>query len=136
MGLAKEKSIETDNAVSILTEFVKQVLRWGKTVQMPATDNSLFPRGKEIDISSEVYRLYRFPKGESVMIKKPMTLIVSDNGHRVVDQGGYSHYIPYGWIHLKFKVEKDKPHFYCQNVENKVAKLKEKKKSETKEKKE
>lgn len=83
--------------------------------KMTETENSLLPRGVEIDISSEVYRLYRFPKGESVTIKKPVTLIVSDNGHRVVDQGGYSHYIPYGWIHLKFKVEKDAPHFYCQS---------------------
>ena len=103
--------------------------------KMIETENSLLPRGVEIDISSEVYRLYRFPKGESVTIKKPVTLIVSDNGHRVVDQGGYSHYIPYGWIHLKFKVEKDKPHFYCQSVKNKVTKPKEKKKSETEEKK-
>jgi len=93
---------------------------------MTETENSLLPRGVEVDISSELYRLYRFPKGESVTIKKPMILIVSDNGHRVVDQGGYSHYIPYGWIHLKFKVEKDKPHFYCQDAKNKVARLKEK----------
>ena len=82
---------------------------------MTKTENSLLPRGQEIDISSEVYRLYRFPKGETVMIKKPMVLIVSDNGHRVVDKEGYSHYVPYGWIHLKFKVEKDAPHFYCQS---------------------
>jgi len=102
--------------------------------KMTKTENSLIPRGVEIDISSEVYRLYRFPKGESVMIKKPAILIVSDNGHRVVDKEGYSHYIPYGWIHLKFKVEKDEPHFYCQNVKNKIAKLKESK-PETKEKK-
>ncbi len=82
---------------------------------MKETENSLFPRGKEMDISAEVYRLYRFPKGETVMIKKPMVLIVSDNGHRVVDKEGYSHYISYGWIHLKFKVEKGAPHFYCQS---------------------
>lgn len=135
MGPTKEQIAESENALSILSEFVRRILKWGKTVQMPATDNSLFPRGVEIDISSEVYRLYRFPKGESVMIKKPATLIVSDNGHRVVDQGGYSHYIPYGWVHLKFKVEKGAPHFYCQNVKNKVVKPKEKKKAETEEKK-
>lgn len=101
---------------------------------MTETENSLLPRGQEIDISSEVYRLYRFPKGESVMIKKPAILIVSDNGHRVVDKEGYSHYVPYGWIHLKFKVEKGASHFQCQDVKNKVAKLKEKK-PETEEKK-
>lgn len=102
--------------------------------KMTETENSLLPRGKEIDISAEVYRLYRFPKGESVMIKKPATLIISDNGHRVVDKEGYSHYIPYGWVHLKFKVEKGVPHFYCQNVKNKITKSKEKK-PETEEKK-
>jgi len=94
---------------------------------MTETENSLLPRGVEIDISSEVYRLYRFPKGESVTIKKPMVLIVSDNGHRVVDKEGYSHYIPYGWIHLKFKVEKGAPHFYCQDAMHKAPKSKEKK---------
>ena len=83
---------------------------------MKETENSLFPRGKEIDISSEVYRLYRFQKGETVMIKEPSILVVTDNGHRVVDQKGYSHYIPYGWIHLKFKVKKGEPHFYYQTV--------------------
>lgn len=95
-------------------------------IQMTETENSLLPRGKEIDISAEVYRLYRFPKGETVMIKKPTTLVVSDNGHRVVDKEGYSHYIPYGWIHLKFKVEKGAPHFYWQNIQAKK-KLPEKK---------
>jgi len=102
---------------------------------MTETENSLFPRGVEVDISSELYRLYRFPKGESVTIKKPMILIVSDNGHRVVDQGGYSHYIPYGWIHLKFKVEKDKPHFYCQSDQAIKKRTVGKKESKTEEKK-
>jgi len=104
--------------------------------KMTKTENSLIPRGVEIDISSEVYRLYRFPKGETVMIKKPMILIVSDNGHRVIDKEGYSHYIPYGWIHLKFKVEKGESHFYCQNAKNKIVKLKEKKPETEKKKKE
>jgi len=103
--------------------------------KMTKTENSLIPRGVEIDISSEVYRLYRFPKGESVMIKKPAILIVSDNGHRVVDKEGYSHYIPYGWIHLKFKVEKDKPHFYCQGIEKKKPTKSKEKEPETEEKK-
>ena len=83
--------------------------------QMTETENSLFPRGKEMDISSEVYRLYRFPKGETVMIKKPIVLIVSDNGHRVVDKEGYSHYIPYGWIQLRWKnMPERKEGFYCE----------------------
>jgi len=102
---------------------------------MTETENSLLPRGAEIDISSELYRLYRFPKGESVTIKKPMVLIVSDNGHRVVDKEGYSHYIPYGWIHLKFKVEKDRPHFYCQSDQAIKKRTVGKKESKTEEKK-
>ena len=102
---------------------------------MTETENSLLPHGQEIDISSELYRLYRFPKGESVTIKKPMVLIVSDNGHRVVDKEGYSHYIPYGWIHLKFKVEKDRPHFYCQSDQAIKKRTVGKKESKTEEKK-
>jgi len=94
--------------------------------KMTETENSLLPRGVEIDISSEVYRLYRFPKGESVTIKKPITLIIDEQGvHNIVDKGGYSHTIPLGWIHLKFKVEIGKSHFYFQK--KLIAKLKEKK---------
>jgi len=86
--------------------------------KMTETENSLFPRGVEVDISSEVYRLYRFPKGESVMIKKPATLVVDERGvHYVVDKNGYSHEVPLGWIHLKFKAEIGKPHFYFQKKE-------------------
>lgn len=83
---------------------------------MPETDNSLLPRGKEIDISSEIYRLYRFPRGENVTIKNPKTLVVTDNGHRIVDGRGQSHYIPYGWLHLKFKVKDGEPHFYYKTA--------------------
>jgi len=116
-GSTKEKSIEED-PLSILAEFLKRVLKWGKTIQMTETENNLLPRGVEIDISSEVYRLYRFPKGESVMIKKPKILIVDDQGiHNVVDKSGYSHTVPLGWIHLKFKVETGKSHFYFQKKE-------------------
>ena len=86
--------------------------------KMTETENSLIPRGVEIDISSEVYRLYRFPKGESVMIKKPATLIIDEQGiHNVIDKEGYSHTVPLGWIHLKFKVEKGASHFYFQKKE-------------------
>jgi len=118
MGPIKEKTIEIDSALSILSEFVKQILKWGKTIQISAIEDSLLPRGVEIDISSEVYRLYRFPKGESVMIKKPATFVIDEQGvHNIVDKGGYSHTIPLGWIHLKFKVEAGKAHFYFQKKE-------------------
>lgn len=87
-------------------------------IKMTEAENSLFPCGKEMDISSEVYRLYRFPKGETVMIKKPKTLIIDEQGvHNVVDKEGYSHTISLGWLHLKFKVEKGAFHFYFQKKE-------------------
>ena len=61
------------------------------------------------DISSEEYRTYHFPGGESVMIVSPHKLHVSDSGgHRVLDSNGISHYIPATWIHLEWKGD---PHF-------------------------
>jgi len=115
MGPNKEKIAEVNFELSILLEFVKRILKWGKTIQISATEGDLFPYGEEIDISSEVYRLYRFPKGESVMIKKPATLIIDERGiHYVIDKNEYSHTVPLGWIHLKFKVEAGKSHFYFQ----------------------
>jgi hypothetical protein len=68
---------------------------------MKPTDKSLIAFYKEIDLTGkEVARHYRFPGDEIVTIEHPVTLIVSDNGHRVVDATGDSHYVPYGWIHL------------------------------------
>jgi len=65
-----------------------------------------FEIGKEIDISDEVYRLYRFPKGETTTLKKPKILIIDEKGvHHVIDKAGYVHEIPPGWIHLKYKKE-------------------------------
>ena len=58
------------------------------------------------DISSEEYREYVFPGEETVRIEKPQKLNVSDSGgHRLLDGAGESHYIPNGWIHLRWKGE-------------------------------
>ena len=82
---------------------------------MKETKRSLFPWAKEIDISPELYRVYRFPNGEEVRIDRPLKLTVSDNGHRLVDSNFIAHYIPYGWIHLWWEnVDKEKYQFFFQ----------------------
>lgn len=55
-----------------------------------------------IDISTEAERTYRFPDNQLVTIENPVKLITSPNGHRVADAAGNGHYIPKGWIHLKW----------------------------------
>lgn len=69
---------------------------------------ALFSNGTELkftDISSEEFREYSFPGGDKVLIEKPLQLNVSKNGHRIFDSNGVSHYIPQGWIHLKWMVK-------------------------------
>jgi hypothetical protein len=64
------------------------------------------------DISSEQWREYRFLSGETVRIDAPLQLNVSESkGHRIFDSHGVSHYIPPGWIHLKWKVKDGAPNF-------------------------
>lgn len=82
---------------------------------MKQTKHSLFPYYKEIDISPELYRVYVFPNDDQVRIDRPRTLVVSDNGHRVVDVDFIAHYIPYGWFHLYWETkDKEKFQFYYQ----------------------
>lgn len=63
------------------------------------------------DISSEERRVYDFGKNGEVAIENPQALAVSDNGHRVVDGDGMSHYIRYGWKHLYWETAENDPHF-------------------------
>lgn len=64
------------------------------------------------DISSESYREYLFPYGETVRIEEPQYLAVSPSGgHRLLDFRGVSHYIPPRWIALQWKVKPGAPHF-------------------------
>lgn len=63
------------------------------------------------DISGEVWREYTFNNCTTVRINNPVALNVSNNGHRILDNGGVSHYIPLGWIHLCWQVQEGKPHF-------------------------
>lgn len=64
------------------------------------------------DISSELWREYRFLGGETIRIDAPQWLNVSESrGHRIFDAEGISHYIPAGWIHLSWKVRDGAPNF-------------------------
>ena len=64
-----------------------------------------------VDISTEAWREYRFSGGELVKIDGPVALAVSTSGHRLLDASGVSHYVPKGWVHLKWKVKDGQPHF-------------------------
>ena len=61
------------------------------------------------DISSEEWREYEFDN-KVVHLDGPLALNVSNNGHRVIDSEGVSHYIPKGWIHLSWKGKEGEPH--------------------------
>jgi len=64
------------------------------------------------DISSEQWREYSFLGGNTVRIDAPLRLNVSaSGGHRLFDAEGVSHYIPAGWIHLKWVVRDGAPNF-------------------------
>lgn len=64
------------------------------------------------DISSELFRAYRRPGGEEIVIQEPIALNVSKNGgHRIFDSAGISHYIAPGWIQLYWKAKEGAPHF-------------------------
>jgi len=64
------------------------------------------------DISTEQWREYEFPNNERVLIREPQWLNVSESGgHRIIDSGGFSHYIPPRWIHLKWRVFDKQPYF-------------------------
>lgn len=52
------------------------------------------------DISTELRRTYTWADGATVAIESPLTLIASENGHRIADAKNDGHYIPKGWIHL------------------------------------
>lgn len=66
---------------------------------------------KFVDITSERTRTYVFSGGAEVVIDSPSYLSVSAGGHRLLDAAGTSHYIPKGWIQLKWVVYPDAPHF-------------------------
>lgn len=63
------------------------------------------------DISTEEYREYVFAD-LIVRIEAPKKLHVSaSGGHRIIDAGGVSHYVPTGWRHLSWQVKDGAPEF-------------------------
>lgn len=63
-------------------------------------------------ITSELYRVYRFANGSEVRINEPIKINVSKTGgHRILDNEGVSHYVPFGWIHLSWKAKQGEPEF-------------------------
>lgn len=62
------------------------------------------------DISTEEFRIYEF-LDYKVKIEEPIALAVSSSGHRILDAGGISHYIPNGWKHLYWEAKYLQPHF-------------------------
>lgn len=63
------------------------------------------------DISAEREREYAFGGG-TILIVEPLKLNVSESGgHRIFDAQGDSHYVPAGWIHLRWTAKEGKPHF-------------------------
>jgi hypothetical protein len=79
------------------------------------TDSPTFNNASELeftDISSELWREYRFAGGEVVHIDQPLKLNVSESGgHRIFDAAGRSHYIPAGWLHLVWEPKEGEPNF-------------------------
>lgn len=64
------------------------------------------------NISTEVYRTYTWGDGREITITSPIHLHVSKSGgHRIIDDAGFSHYIPSGWIHLYWTVKPGAPNF-------------------------
>lgn len=98
---------------------------------MKPTDKSLLPYYKTINLTGkEKVRYYRFPNNEIVQIDEPVSLIVSDNGHRLVDKEGRSHYVPYGWVHLYWDNIGNRA-FYCQEDEEERKRMLEEKERQT-----
>lgn len=63
---------------------------------------------KFVDISSEHWREYNFGSKGFVRIDRPQWLSAGPNGHRILDVNAESHYIPNGWLAIKWKAN---PHF-------------------------
>lgn len=63
------------------------------------------------DISSEAFREYEF-ENKTIRIEQPLKLNVSaSGGHRIFDASGTSHYVPAGWLQLKWQARTGFPHF-------------------------
>ena len=72
--------------------------------------------GEFSDISSEKFRVYRFPNGTEYRIDDPLRLHVSKkptgDSHRVLDGSGTSHYVAptQSWA-IRWVAKDNEPHF-------------------------
>lgn len=67
---------------------------------------------KEIDITSEEYRIYTFADGKTFRIDSPAKLFVVDgNSHRVVDTDGVTHRPSHGYVGISWKPREGQPAF-------------------------
>jgi len=55
------------------------------------------------DISHEEYREYVFPGGEVVRVSGTRQHITKSGAHKIDGVDGLGHYIPAGWVHLRWK---------------------------------
>lgn len=53
-------------------------------------------------IEDEQFREYVFPGGEVVRVYGIALNVSSSGGHRIKGSDGFAHYIPSGWIHLRW----------------------------------
>jgi len=67
------------------------------------------------DIDDEEFRTYTFIRDGKIFyvtIREPLKINVSPSGvHRIFDSSGECHYIPPGWIHLKWRSKEGADHF-------------------------
>ena len=54
------------------------------------------------DISDEQYREYVFAGGETVRVTGLSLHVSASGGHRIIGADGLAHYIPAGWVHLRW----------------------------------
>jgi hypothetical protein len=63
------------------------------------------------DISTEEWREYVY-ETKTIRIEFATQINVSPSGgHRLFSEDGVSHYIPSGWLHLKWKSKQGEPNF-------------------------
>ncbi len=63
------------------------------------------------DISSELWREYNYPDGQTVRVPYPAWLHANVNGHRIMQANGQCHYVASGWRHLTWLPRDGAPHF-------------------------
>jgi hypothetical protein len=70
---------------------------------------------KEIDISSEEYRIYTYADGSTYRIDRPLKLFVIEgeqrDSHRVVDEAGVTHRPTLGYVGISWKPRVGAPAF-------------------------